>query len=291
MIDQAERLRVLARSGEAQSTPPVLSAKRIEGRSPTRLPRIIAVTSGKGGVGKSNIAGNLGVLLSERGVRTAILDADLGLSNVEVLLGSPARFNLGDVMQAGLPISEAWAQGPSGVKVLSAGTGVDWLANLTSRERQRIILSLLAIDHGVDVMIIDTAPGISDNVIDFLRVADEVLVVTTPEPTSVMDCYALIKTMSKARLDCRLQLIVNACPDRQAAEKTAAAIDTICTRYLESTIDAWDWIPYDHNLRFAVSRQRPIVELYPGSEMSKRLRFTSIDVMSRINQQRMVAPR
>lgn len=280
MIDQAERLRVLV-NGEA----PVPAMPQ------TRLPRILAITSGKGGVGKSNIAANLGVLLSERGVKTAILDADLGLSNVDVILGCPAQYSLGDVMQAGLPISEAWTEGPAGIKVLSAGTGVDWLANLTARERQRIILSLLATDLGVDTLIIDTAPGISDNVIDFLRIADEVFVVTTPEPTSVMDCYALIKTMSKARLDNRLELVVNASPDRQTAEKAAIAIDTICNRFLESTIDAWDWIPYDDNLRYAVTRQQPIVELYPASEMSKRLRMASIDIMSRIHWPRMVASR
>jgi flagellar biosynthesis protein FlhG len=280
MIDQAERLRVLAR-GDV-SLPMAV---------PSGLPRILAVTSGKGGVGKSNISANLGVLLSERGVRTAILDADLGLSNVEVLLGCQARYNLGDVMQAGLPISEAWTEGPAGLKVLSAGSGIDWLANLTARERQRIILALMATDLGIDALIIDTAPGISDNVIDFLRVADEVFVVTTPEPTSVMDSYALIKTMSRARLESRLELIVNASPDRQTAEKTALSIDAICGKFLESSIDAWDWIPYDDNLRSAVTRQRPIVELYPASEMSKRLRIASVDIMSRIHWPRMVASR
>lgn len=280
MIDQAERLRVLAK-GELS-----LPAAR-----PTGLPRILAITSGKGGVGKSNIAANLGVLLCRRGVKTAILDADLGLSNVEVLLGCPARYNLGDVMQGGMPISEAWTEGPAGLKVLSAGSGIDWLANLTSRERQRIILALMSTDLGLDTLIIDTSPGIADNVIDFLRVADEVFVVTTPEPTSVMDSYALIKTMSKARLDSRLELIVNASPDRQVAEKTAMSIDSICNKFLESSIDAWDWIPYEDNLRSAVTRQRPIVELYPASEMSKRLRMASIDIMSRIQWPRMVAPR
>lgn len=282
MIDQAERLRVLVRGGMPTPVPVA---------TPKRLPRVLAVTSGKGGVGKSNIAANLGVLLSERGVRTAILDADLGLSNVEVLLGCPAQFSLADVMQARLPISAAWTEGPAGVKVLSAGTGVDWLANLTARERQRIIMSLLATDLGVDTLIVDTAPGISDNVIDFLRIADEVFVITTPEPTAVMDSYALIKTMAKARLDCRLELVVNASPDRQTAEKTAMALDTICTRFLESSIDAWDWIPYDDNLRYAVSRQQAMVELYPASNMSKRLRIASVDIMSRIYTARMVASR
>ncbi len=280
MIDQAERLRVLAK-GEL-SVPTV---------APTSSPRIVAVTSGKGGVGKSNIAANLAVLLSARGVRTGILDADLGLANVEVLLGSPARHNLGDVIQSGLPVSEAWTQGPAGIRLLSAGTGIEWLANLSSRERQRIILSLLTTDTELDVLIIDTAPGISDNVIDFLRVADEVLLVTTPEPTSVMDSYALIKTVSQARLENRLELIVNISADRSSAEKAAMALDAICTRFLETSIDAWDWIPYDDNLRDAVARQKPIVELYPASEMSKRLRIASLNVMSRLHLPRMVTVR
>ena len=282
MIDQAERLRVLVRTG---MTAPVPVPKL------TKLPRILAITSGKGGVGKSNIAANLGVLLSRRGVKTAILDADLGLSNVDVLLGTPAQHSLGDVMQAGLPVSSAWTEGPAGLKLLSAGTGIEWLANLTPRERQRMIMSLLATDMNVDALIIDTAPGISDNVIDFLRVADEVFVVTTPEPTAVMDSYALIKTMFKARLETRLELVVNASPDRQTAEKTAMAIDTICNRFLENSIDAWDWIPYDDNLRYAVTRQQPIVELYPSSEMSKRLRLASVDMISRIQWPRMVGRR
>ncbi len=280
MIDQAERLRVLA--GGELSLPLV---------APARLPRILAVTSGKGGVGKSNIAANLGVLLCERGVRTAILDADLGLANVEVLLGSPARYSLGDVMQSRVSISKAWSEGPAGLKLLSAGTGIDWLANLSSRDRQKIILSLLTAELDLDALIIDTAPGISDDVIDFLRIADEIFLVTTPEPPSVMDSYALMKTISKARIDSRLDLLVNASPDRQAAEKAATALDTICARFLETSIDAWDWIPYDDNLRYAVTRQKPIVELYPASAMSKRLRVVSVDVMSRLSWSRAVIER
>jgi len=180
MIDQAENLRAMARSNGPEAGRPAPSA--IDSRLSTRLPRIVAVTSGKGGVGKTNIAANLGVLLSRRRMRTAILDADLGLANIEVLLGCPADRNLGDVIQSGMQVADIWTDGPGGVRVISAGSGIEWLANLTSPERLHILSTLLSSDLDIDALVIDTAPGISDSVLDFLMVAHEVFVVTTPEP-------------------------------------------------------------------------------------------------------------
>ena len=269
MMDQAERLRVLARFSDSR----VPVAAR---------PRVIAVTSGKGGVGKSNIAANLGVLLARRGISTAILDADLGLSSVQFLMDCVAQHNLGDVIRDGKSIPDVWTEGPAGVKVISTGSGLDGLANLPSANRQNVISMLLSPALGVDALIADIAPGISDDVIDFLRVADEVLVVTTPEPTAVMDSYALIKIVFASGLDCRLELIVNAASDKQTAELTALNIDSMCLKFLNRSIDAWDWIPYDANLRSAATRRQPIVDLYPESQMSKRLRMASMEVASRI---------
>jgi flagellar biosynthesis protein FlhG len=280
MIDQAEQLRLLARPAPASST-----------GARSGQPYTIAVTSGKGGVGKTNIAANLGVLLSSHGRRTAILDADLGLSNVEVLLGCPARYNLGDVLSGGMSIRDVCVEGPAGVRMISAGSGIEWLANLTPSERSDLIARLFSSDLRIDALVIDTSPGISSDVTDFLQIADEILVVTTPEPTALTDSYALMKIVFRAGLRGRTELIVNEAPDRQAAEKTASSMSSICTRFLGRSFDAWDWIPLDPSVPAAVSRQQPVVELYPASGMSGRLRAASIDMGSRMASQRRTAGR
>lgn len=284
MIDQAENLRTMTRTNAAGA------GQSSAGLRPTaRMPRMIAVTSGKGGVGKTNIAANLGVLLAHRGMRTAILDADLGLSNVEVLLGCPAERNLGDVIRAGMHVADVWVDGPGGVKVISAGTGMEWLANLTSPERLRLLSMLLSSNLDIDALVIDTAPGISDTVLDFLLVAHEMFVVTTPEPTALMDSYGLIKTLALGGFENRIELTVNMAQDRQQAEAAALSIHASCEKFLPRSIDAWNWLPNDPALRVAVAQRHPIVELHPTAPVSKRLRIPAMEIMSRIVAQRMVA--
>lgn len=282
VCDQAEALRSLA----AERSGRILAGKRDASRQRNidvgrNRPRVVVVTSGKGGVGKTNIAANLAVELARRGLATAVLDADLGLANVEVVLNCAAGRNLGDVLLHGCAIEEVWTNGPSGVRVMSAGSGVDWLANLTQNRRAHLIREALDACRGIDILVVDTAPGISSDVTDFLQVADEILIVTTCEPTALTDTYALIKTAVTLGVGADFELVVNTASERRSAERAACSIDSVCRRFLGRPVPRWDWIPFDHRVPDAVARQQPVVDLHPASAMSGWVRRKAAETVNR----------
>ncbi len=272
-MDQAARLRLLSKTSSSK-------------RAGIKRPRTIAVTSGASDIGKSNLAANLSVLLSSRGIKTAIVDADMGTSNTQALLGRRAFCTLEDLTRNAERIANTWIGGSSGMRIFSAGPSIDWLAELTSDKRRELISHAIEEDLGIDALVIDTASGISDEVIDFLGAADEVLISTIPEPTALMDCYALIKTFFGEGLKARVELVINSVPDRQAAERVAHCINSNCIKFLRRTFDAWSWVPSEPGLSTAIARQRPIVDLFPGSRMAKQLRLASIEVMSRLHSRK-----
>ncbi len=257
--DQAESLREL-----------VKRSRDFEGRPhPSRLARIVSVASGKGGVGKTNVVVNLGIGLVKRGNRVLIIDADLGLANIDIILGLTSRYNLYHVIKGEKKIQEVIVDGPEGIKVIAGGAGIQELANLSSSQRIQFIASLSELDNYADIILIDTSAGISQNVLGFILASDETIVVTTPEPTAIRDAYGIIKTISLENKDARIRLLVNMASSPQEAEEVATRMEMVARQFLDISLDKLGYILKDPAVSDAVIRQKPFIIAYPHSKASR----------------------
>jgi len=234
--------------------------------------RVIAVTGGKGGVGKTSISTNLGVALAAQGRDVMLVDADLGLANVDVLLGLRTRFHLGHVIRGECTLEDTIVTGPRGLQIVPAASGLKGMANLSPAEHAGIIRAFSDLYHRVDTLIVDTAAGLHDSVVTFTQAAHHVLVVVCDEPASITDAYALIKVLSREHGVAKFQILAN--QTRRAAEGQAlfSKIQRVCDRFLNVTLEFAGSIPYDDYLRRSVQRQGAVVELYTGSISSVALK-------------------
>ncbi len=253
-MDQAETLR--QRMGSGIGRPPL---------------RVIAVTSGKGGVGKTNIATNLAVLAARMGRRVLVMDADLGLANVEIVLGLKPRHHIGDLIDGRAPLDEVLARGPHGIRILGAGSGVQSLTSLDDARKMRLIEALDPLDEMFDVVIVDTGAGIGDNVLFFVGAAQEALLVVNPEPTSLTDAYATVKVLSQQAGVRDFDLLVNPAPHELAARDIYRKLTRVTDKFLDVNVKLVGHVPYDDNLQRSVMAQKPLVELYPLSPASRAL--------------------
>ena len=236
--------------------------------------KVIAVTSGKGGVGKTNVSVNLSVALAQAGKDVLLLDADLGLANVDVLLGLRARHNLADVIAGSRTLEEIILSGPQGLKIIPASSGVQSMAELTTLEHAGLIRAFSDLSHSIDVLVIDTAAGIAANVITFTRAAQEVVVVVCDEPTSITDAYALIKVLNKDHGVHRFRVVCNMVQGIQEGRELFAKILAVTEKYLDVQLDFMGVVPFDVYLRKAVQKQKAVVEAYPRSKAA--LAFKSL---------------
>ncbi|MCV6615301.1 MAG: MinD/ParA family protein [Cellvibrionaceae bacterium] len=234
--------------------------------------QVIAVTGGKGGVGKSNISVNLSIALAELKRRVVLLDADLGLANVDVLLGLKAPYNLADVLSGERRLAEIMVSGPSGVDIVPAASGVQQMATLGDQEHAALIRAFSDIADNLDVLVIDTAAGISDSVVSFVRAANEVLVVVCDEPSSITDAYALIKLMNTEYGTFRFRVVANMTRSNQEGAKLFTKLNAVCQRFLDVSLQYIGHIPFDENVRKAVQKQTPILEYSPRSKASQAIR-------------------
>jgi flagellar biosynthesis protein FlhG len=233
----------------------------------------IAITSGKGGVGKTNIVINLGVALARLRHRVAILDADFGLGNVDVLLGLAPTAHLGAVLAGEASVDDILLDGPSGIKVIPAGSGVRSLTALTPIQWDRLNDALEEVADSVDFLLVDTASGVSDNVIDLLTSASRVLVVTSIEPTAVVDAYAVIKLISTTSSLREIGLLVNNAVDATDAELVFAQLQVAAERFLHRRLTYFGFIPHDPAIRESVLMQRPVVDHLPQAASSRSFRL------------------
>jgi flagellar biosynthesis protein FlhG len=231
--------------------------------------QVVAVTGGKGGVGKTNVSVNLGVALCKLGRRVTLLDADLGLANVDVLLGLKPRRNLADVLEGHASLAEVVVPGPSGLRIVPAASGTQAMVQLGPREHAGLISAFSEIAHQMDVLIVDTAAGISDEVISFLLAAQEIIVVVCNEPTSITDAYALIKVLNSQYGVKRVRVLANMVRSQQEGKSVFAKLVTVTERFLEVTLEYAGWIPFDEHVRRSVQRQRAVVDAYPSSKASQ----------------------
>lgn len=234
--------------------------------SPTRPVKVIAVASGKGGVGKTNITVNLGVALASQGKQVLLLDADLGLANIDVMLGLHPQYNLFHVIDGSKSLSDIIVEGPAGLKIIPAASGVQKMAELSPAEHAGMIQAFSEMEQHLDVLLIDSAAGISDSVISFTRAAQEIIVVVCDEPASITDAYALIKLLSREYNVEHFHVIANMTRNIQEGRELFDKIAMVCERFLDVSLDFMGIVPFDEDLRRAVKKQRSVVEYLPQSK-------------------------
>ncbi len=233
--------------------------------------RVIAITSGKGGVGKTNISANLAVIAARNGSRVLILDADLGLANVEIIFGLKPRYHMGHLLDASASVEEILASGPHGVRVLPAGSGIQGLTRLDDAQKLRLMTALDYIEDAFDIILIDSSAGIGDNVLFFVGGAQEAVLVVTVEPTSLTDAYAAVKVLSQQAGVRNFNVIVNTAPSEPAAREIFEKLTSVTSRFLNARVKYLGSLPRDENMHRAIMAQRPLVDLFPQSPSSRAL--------------------
>lgn len=272
-MDQAERLRQLVKNQNA----------------PKRTARVITVTSGKGGVGKSSISVNLGIALSQVGKRVVILDADFGLANIEVMLGIRPKYSLADLIFRDKSLADIITRGPEGIGFISGGSGIQEMNSLTKDQIMYLIQKLVELDNQADIILIDTGAGISDSVLEFVAASSEVLLVTTPEPTSITDAYALMKTLHRkvdyANDDTSIHMISNRVPSEEEGRELYDKLRVVVEKFLHVKMEYLGAVLQENNVSKAVIHQKPVVTLYPNSHFSRKIKdFADILCKNEIEQ-------
>ena len=255
-MDQAEQLRIIKANKQIRPTA-----------------RVITVTSGKGGVGKSNMSINLAIQFRKMGKRVVILDADFGLANIEIMFGAVPKHNLCDLVYEGKSISDIITQGPMGVGFISGGSGIAGMSNLGKDALTCIIQNLAELDALTDVIIVDTGAGISDSVLEFLVASGEVLLVTTPEPTSITDSYSLLKALYRhPRFEedyTKVKMVANRVDNVKEGQILFDKLNAVVTRYLKTPMEYLGCVPQDPQVVQAVMQQVPVSIQTPGAKSSQ----------------------
>ena len=234
--------------------------------------RVIAITGGKGGVGKTNVSVNLAVSLAEMGKRTLLMDADLGLANVDVLLGLSPKFTLADLVAGRCGLEDVLLEGPEGVLVVPASSGFRHMAELAPAEHVGLVNVFSELQRALDFMVVDTAAGITDSVLTFCQAAQDTVVVVCDEPASITDAYALIKVLARERGLDRVHVIANMVRDPNEGRKLYEKLARVCERFLgDVALHYLGAVPQDDWLRRAVQRQQPVVKAYPGSPSARAI--------------------
>lgn len=241
--------------------------------------RVIAITSGKGGAGKTNLSVNLGISLAQTGQRVAILDADMGLANVDILLGVYPKFNLSHVLSGEKTLPEIMMEGPSGIRIIPGASGIQKMAELSTTEQAAMIHAFSEIDQDLDVLIVDTAAGISASVVNFARACQEIIVVVCDEPTSLTDAYAFIKLLNRDYKLSNFHVITNMVKSVQQGQALFQKLTKVTDHYLDVTLRFVGTVPYDENLRKSVQKQIPVVVGFPGTKAALAIK----DIAGKIN--------
>ncbi len=255
MKDQAHTLRRIFEGGGSQNYPQVLS-----------------VTSGKGGVGKTSIVVNMAIILASKGKKVLVLDADLGLANIDVMLGLAPKYNIQHVLEGQCLLEDIILEGPKGIKIIPASSGIQELVDLTPEQQICLMNSLDYFDQDIDYMIIDTGAGISKNVMYFNTAAQRILVVCTGEPTSITDAYALIKVLRKQYGVKHFDLIVNNISSKVEGDQVARQLTLVCERFLgDVALEVLGSIPTDKSIPECIKGQKAFVGVHPNGEAAVRL--------------------
>ena len=237
--------------------------------------RVITIASGKGGVGKTNVSVNLALALASQGKHVTIMDADLGLANIDVMLGLHSDKNLSNVMNGECDLDEVLLDGPMGIKVIPASSGVKNMAEMTPAEHAALVSAFSELSHSIDILLVDTAAGISDSVVSFSRAAQEVLVVVCDEPASITDAYALIKLLNKDQGIFKFNILANMVSGPQQGREVYDKLSKVSDRFLDVALEYVGHVPFDEHLQKAVKRQKAVVEAFPRSRAAQAFQTLS----------------
>ncbi|MTK11268.1 MAG: MinD/ParA family protein [Clostridiaceae bacterium] len=263
MLDQAQKLRQLVQQQNKDESEP---------RESISKPKIITVTSGKGGVGKSNFVVNLSIALQKMGNKVLIFDADMGLGNDDVLMGFLPKYNVYDVIFGGKKIEEVLVEGPFGVKLLPGGTGVSKIEQMTDKQRDSFLAKLTCLED-LDYIIMDTGAGVNRDVLGFISCCEELIVITTPEPTSLTDAYSLLKAVSHFKIRDNAKVIVNRTIESKEGESTFNKFNNAVSKFLNIDLQYLGYLSDDKKLVQAVRKQQPFLISYPNSDVAKDLNY------------------
>jgi len=233
--------------------------------------KVLTVTSGKGGVGKTNVTVNLAIALSELGYRVVVIDADLGLANIDVVLGTMPKYNLADVIKNGKNILEILSTGPKNVKFISGGSGLEELTRLSSNELEIFVKNIALLDKIADIILIDTGAGISESVIRFVMAANDVILVTTSEPTAITDAYALIKAIGTRDNTKTIKLIINRAESAIEAQTAMQKLNSVSQKFLKMKLQFLGYLNNDALVSKSVKQQKPFLLLFPECSASKNI--------------------
>ncbi len=232
--------------------------------------RIIAIASGKGGVGKSTLTVNLALAIRELENDVFLIDSDIGMANIDVMLGLKSQYDLNHVLNGQCSLKEAVATGPYGLNVLSGISGIDDIINISNENIKKLLNGVAEIEDNYDVILLDTGAGASQTVINFTTAADEILIVLTPEPTSIMDSYSLIKLLSSKNYQGKLHLVVNRVDSQKEADSIINRFLTTARKYLNLDIELLGIIPNDTHISKSVKKQHPVFKLYPNLKVNDK---------------------
>lgn len=234
--------------------------------------QVLAVTGGKGGVGKTSVSINLGIALGQLGRRVVLLDADLGLANIDVLLGLAPKHNLADVLEGRCSLSDIMLEGPGGLRIIPASSGTQSMVSLSPLEHAGLIHAFSEISDELDTLIVDTAAGISDLVVSFVSAAQEVLMVVCDEPSSITDAYALIKLLNTRYGVHKVRIVASMTRGGEEGRALFNKLSKVCDRFLDVTLQFVGDIPFDDNVRKAIRRQKPVMLAAPQSRAALAFR-------------------
>lgn len=243
--------------------------------------RVITITSGKGGVGKSNFVANVALALRAEGKTVCIFDADLSLGNVDVLYGIRPRFNLVHFLRNERSFDDIVVQGPEGVTIIPAASGVQEMSELNENDRNRLSFHLAQLEDQYDFLLIDTGSGMSANVMSFIYAGDETIIITTPDPTAMTDAYAMIKVVSQNSPDTSLKLVINMVNHKKDALDVAEKLNLVSTKFLKCGVTYFGYVLYDERLKQSVREQVPVLLRYPQSMSSGCFRQIAKDIIKR----------
>ncbi|MBR1391972.1 MAG: MinD/ParA family protein [Lachnospiraceae bacterium] len=268
-MDQAEQLR---------------NVIKLKNQVPSGKARLIAITSGKGGVGKSNVAVNLAIQLQKLGKKVVVFDADLGLANVEVMFGAIPKYNLGDMIYRGIDLAQIITPGPLGIGFISGGSGIMEMNNLSKDKINYLVRNLSQLDSIADIVIVDTGAGIADSVMEFVLAAPEILLVTTPEPSSLTDSYSLLKALHRRPnfrwSSTQINVIVNKVTSTQEGQAIYDKLDAVVRQFLQGKLNYLGMIPQDTALEKAVRQQKTVSIYAPGSKATKAFEILASNLMN-----------
>lgn len=231
--------------------------------------KVIAVSSGKGGVGKTNVSVNIGASLSKMGKKVMILDADLGLANIDIMLGLHPKYNISHVLNGERELSEIIVDGPADLRIIPASSGISAMAGLSAVENAGIIRAFSDLTERVDVLIVDTAAGLDNSVVSFCKAAQDVIIVVCDEPASITDAYALIKVLNTEHHIEKFRILSNMAKNMQEGRMLFNKIMMVTDKFLDVSLDFLGSVPMDNYLKQAVQKQSPVSIRYPGSESAK----------------------